>query len=137
MKIKALNKIKHDGKTYCAGEVLNISKDDAVRIIESGAALEFHDEKKALDGKMLLETTEDFNTLKVDELRAVCAHLELSVKGNKDELVDRVENATTEEVDLNALDKEALVALAKEEGIELPENADEEEIRTILEESGE
>ena len=137
MKVQALNTVRHDRDSYAPGEVFTLSKDDAAPLLEAGAVVEFHDEKKALDGEMLFETTEDFNTLKVDELKAICEHLTLPVNGNKGDLVERIESTMTTEVDLDALDKEALVALAKEEGIELPENADEEEIRTLLEESGE
>lgn len=103
MALKALHTVKTAGKTYAPGEFLpKLSKKDAVFLLESGAAVESGGADKVVeyDGEALFENTEDFNTLKVDELKAVCAFMELPVSGNKAEIVAAIE-AASEVVDVD------------------------------------
>ena len=96
MKLTALNAIKYGGKTFRAGDVLNVDKKNAEYLVELGAAVEYEggDKVSEYNGEVLFENTEDFNTLKVDELKAVCVYMELPVSGNKTELVAAIEAAS-------------------------------------------
>ena len=139
MKVTALNAIRHNGEDFAPGEVLDVSKNDAAHLLACGAIGSQGVEKTVeIDGEALFNDTVDFGTLKVPELKAVCQFLKLPHTGNKDELVSAVvaSMGTEEEtVDLDSLDKEGLLALAKEEGIELDPELSEEAMRDALEEA--
>ena len=98
MKVKALNSIKHGGKLHRAGEVLDVSKKDAEYLLSVKAAVAVGESAVVeYDGEALFQNTEDFSTLKVAELKAICVYMELPTTGNKDELIAAIE-AESEEV---------------------------------------
>lgn len=144
MRLKALNAIKHDGELYCVGDVFEIDKKGGGRLVSLGAGYETSEsvtgkdvkvDKSALDGEALYENTEDFHKLKVDELRAVCGFLEISASGHKSDLVAAIlaeKDVIGGIIKLDEMDKEALIVLAEEEGVDLPADADEEQMRDIL-----
>ncbi len=97
MTLKALHTIKTGGKTYAPGDFLpKLSKKDAIFLVENNSAVEAGggDKVSEYDGELLFQNTEDFNTLKVDELKAVCTFIEIPVSGNKAELVAAIEAAS-------------------------------------------
>jgi len=97
MALKALHTVKTGGQTYAPGAMLpKLSKKDAIFLVENNSAVEVGggDKVSEYDGEALFEETEDFNTLKVDELKAVCVYMELPVSGNKTELVAAIEAAS-------------------------------------------
>ncbi len=96
MALKALHTIKTGGKTYAPGDFLpKLSKKDAIFLVENNSAVEAGggDKVSEYDGEALFEQTDDFHTLKVDELKAVCVYLEIPVSGNKGELTAAIEAA--------------------------------------------
>ena len=96
MALRALHAVKTGGKTYAPGDILpKLSKKDAAFLLQNGSAIEEGgDSVSVYDGEALFEETEDFNTLKVDELKAVCVYMEIPVSGNKAELVAAIEAAS-------------------------------------------
>ncbi len=97
MALKALNAIKTGGILYAAGDILpKLSKKDSVFLVENNSAVEVGggDKVSEYDGELLFQNTEDFNALKVDELKAICVYIEIPVSGNKAELVAAIEAAS-------------------------------------------
>ena len=139
MKVKALNAIKHDGETHGAGTIFTVDKESAAVLLEKGAVeASFGSEKTVeIDAVALYENTEDFTTLKVPELKAICVELGLPATGNKDDLLEAIAKSLVgeDDIDLDTLDEAALVALAKEENVDLPADADVEAMRDILAEA--
>ena len=79
------------GKKYEADQKANIPNGVAFKLIANGLAKKITDEEfNTIDMYDILEI-EDFNTLKVDELKDVCAYLEINVSGNKAELIASIE----------------------------------------------
>lgn len=143
MKIKALNKIKHDGKYHLVGEVFEVDKKTAETLKDDNAAEEVGGTTPAsskIDAQVLYDETEDFNTLKKDQLKAICTLLGLPISGKNTELAAAIEEIRSKDgnvtlVDMSEMDKSELIALAEEEGVKLPDDADEEQIRDILAEA--
>jgi len=97
VKVTALTAIKHSGKRYGAGDVLDIDSKSAERLEACGAAVIAGDVKPEYDGEALFEETEDLSTLKVDELKAICKYLDIPATGNKSELIEAIEAVSEEE----------------------------------------
>lgn len=71
-------------------------------LVQNGSAVEegAGDRVSEYDGELLFQNIEDFGTLKVDELKAICLYMELPVSGNKSELIQAIEAASElEEID--------------------------------------
>jgi len=140
MKVRFSNADEFRGKKYKADQKADLPNGVAFKLIGKGLAKKITDEEfNTLDMLDVLEI-EDFNTLKVGELKEVCVLIEVSSSGNKADLVAVIEEKLNRDKnvtlpDMSKMDKEALVALAKEEEVALPEDADEDAIRDILAEA--
>jgi len=101
MKVTAITTIHHNGEVFSPGEEVTVDKAIAEYLEKEGAIAPLGKEAKkdevVIDAKELYETTEDFKTLTVKELKAVCALLNLSTDGNKDALVATIEETLGEE----------------------------------------
>lgn len=131
--IKLLTSVKVSGKKHMSGEVLAIGEDikaeDALYLIQNNAAEKTFNEEIKQD----IVSQKDLKDLKVDELKKICK--ERGLKGfdnlKKQELIDLLENHV-QDINLDDLDENALRELAKEEGIDIPGDADIEKIRDII-----
>jgi len=137
MKVKALNRIKQCGDYHLAGEVFDVDKKTFEFLKSEGAVEEVGASTDvttapAIDAKALYESTEDFNSLKVPELKAICTLLELSTSGNKDALIEAIESFGDDVINLDEMDLQALQTLAEEENLTVPEDATEESLREML-----
>jgi len=142
--IKTEIAIKCGGKHFKAEDTLlvgkgkDISTKDAEYLVENGAACEVvvpKDENKPSIEELL--EVEDLSTLSVAQLKSICKHLGLTPYSNKkeSELIEMIEAYRNDDaVDLDALNEDELRELAEEEGIVIPEDADAEQIRQIIEE---
>lgn len=107
MKLLLLEETEFRGKTIKENRKADIPDGVAHKLIANGKAKKITDaEFEAFDVNEALEL-EDFNVLKVDELKEVCKHLDLPASGNKGELVALIEEATEkEEIDLDKSEDE-------------------------------
>ena len=76
----------------------------------------------------------------VKQLKSLCKERGLDASGltKKDEFIALLNGADDDdegEIDLDELDRDALIALAKEEDIELPDGADDDTIRDLIAEA--
>lgn len=125
-----VNGTKHEPKkTLAVGE--DIALEDAQYLIEHGAA-----EETFLSTKDVKEVTKPLSENTVQELKKMCAEcgLENYKHLKKDELIALLEKDTSDQdiIDVDKLDEDELIALAEEEGIELPDGADIETMRKII-----
>jgi hypothetical protein len=98
MKVIAINTIHHNGNVYYPGDEISVDKGIAEYLEKEGAIAPSNSAKEetVIDAQELYETTEDFSKLKVKELRAVCALLELPTDGDKAYLVKSIEDSIEE-----------------------------------------
>lgn len=143
--IKTNFAIKCGGKHFKAEETLlvgkgkDISLKDAKYLVEADAALEVVAPSKDEDSMNIDEmlAVDNLSTLSVSQLKSVCKHLGLTpYSGKKEsELIEMIEAYRNDDtVDIDAMDEDELRILAEEEGISMPEDADAEKMREILEE---
>lgn len=144
--IKTEIAIKCGGKHFQAEEILlvgkgkDISLKDAKYLVGADAAIEVVAPSKNEDTKSIEEMleVEDLSTLNVSQLKAICKHLGLTpYSGKKEsELIEMIESHRNSDVfDIDIMDEDELRTLAEEEGISIPENADIEMIRQIIDEA--
>lgn len=137
--------VRHNKIEYGENDVFEIGKKEGERLLEMGVAKETSEAvteketpdqssaKVALDAEALYENTVDFNTLKVDELKAVCAFLGIPATGNKPDLVAAIlKSEDANAINLDEMDEAALRTLAAEEEIDIPAGTEEPGIRDIL-----
>ncbi|MEN4053785.1 hypothetical protein [Sulfurimonas sp. NWX79] len=144
--IKTEIAIKCGGKHFKAEETLlvgkgkDISLKDAKYLVGADAAIEVVAPAKNEDTISIEEMleVEDLFTLNVSQLKAICKHLGLTpYSGKKEsELIEMIESHRNSDVfDIDVMDEDELRTLAEEEGISIPENADIEMIRQIIDEA--
>lgn len=75
MEIKALGKVKHDGRWYDAGSTFIVNKEEGERLIKMGAAVE-HEETEAEKKARLQAQAEAQEKAEEDEKEALRAELE-------------------------------------------------------------
>lgn len=87
MKLKIIWTVKHDGETYAPDDTADIPDKQALRLIETGAAVMVSDKPKipASDGK----EKDELMALSSDELKELAASLNVTGK-NKSELSDAI-----------------------------------------------
>ena len=139
--------VRHNKKEYGENDVFEIDTEGGERLISKGVAKETSEavSKKETEAKadtagaVSIEnlTIEIVNGLKQKELLAVKKEMELDTVDNKAATLRAtiLEAISEEEVNLDSMVEKALRALAAEEDIILPEDADEEAIRDILAEA--
>ena len=138
-----LTSIKMDGKLHLPGEKFELGKDmtvkDAKHFFERDAIDHYFEDDDTEDESASIEEmaqVKDLKSLSVKDLKAVCKHLGLKGYSSKNEadLIEMINaSRNPEEIDLDAMDEDELRALAEEEGVELSEGADVEDIRMLLE----
>lgn len=142
--IKLLNSAKIGGKLRKSKEVLLIGKGkdidlkEAEYLVEHGAAEETVEPSAQTvpkDGISVEEmaTLEDLSVLTVAQLKKVCEHLGLEDYSNLNKpslikLIDEHRNG----INIDEMDEDALRALAKKEGIDIPDEMDVESIRDLI-----
>lgn len=145
-KIITVTSVKVDGKLHLPGSKFEAGKDigvkEANRFFENDAVKHhFENDMPGSDETEMsveeMANLEDLSVLKVPELKKVCEFLEIEgfASLNKSDLIAKIEDARSSEEDelgLNELDEEALRMLAKEELIDLPEDADIDSIRSLI-----
>lgn len=144
--IKTNFAVKCGGKHFKAQQTLLVGKSkditlkDAKYLVDVDAATEVvapsKDEEVMSIDEML--QVEDLKTLSVSQLKSICKHLKLTpYSGKKEtELIEMIKKYRNSElIDLDAMDEDALRKLAQEEAIDIPEDADVETIREIIEEA--
>lgn len=138
MKVRFSQADEFRGKEYKADEKADLPDGVAFKLIGKGLARKITDaEFEAFDINEALDS-DDFNVLKVDELKEVCKHLELGTSGNKADLIASIVqklgkgdlNSTLP--DMSEMDIGDLRVLADQEGVTLPDDADEASIREIM-----
>jgi len=144
--IKTNFSIKCGGKHFKAEETLLVGKGkditlkDARYLIDSDAATEVVAPSKD-ENNMSIEDmleVEDLKTLSVSQLKGICKHLKLTpYSGKKEaELIEMIEEYRNNEIiDIDAMNEDELRKLAQEEDIGIPEDAELETIREIIEEA--
>ncbi len=90
MDVKITKGVVINGKPVKKGQKVEVDKKTAAYLVAKGKA-EYADQKVEFDIDELLDT-EDFNTLTVQKLKAICKHFNLEVSGNKDDLVKAIED---------------------------------------------
>lgn len=137
----AVNTVKYKGIYFPPGNVIN-GVDDETRnmLLSEGAAKDHHGEAPS-DGPEISvgDITEDqVNSMKQAELAKVARALSLETPDKK---ADTLRRAISEAlgfydedvINLDEMDEAGLRELAEAEGIEVPDDADEETLREIIE----
>ena len=92
MEIKITQGVVVNGNPAKKGQKVEVDKKTAAYLVAKGKA-EYLDKKEEFDIDELLDT-EDFNTLTVPKLKAVCAYYGLEVSGHKEDFVKAIEEMT-------------------------------------------
>jgi hypothetical protein len=145
-KIITVTSVKIDGKLHFPGAEFEVGKNigvkEAKRFFDHDAVKRHFEEDISGSDETEMSVEEmanldDISGLKVQELKKVCEFLEIEgfASLNKPDLIAKIEDARSpdeDELGLKELDEDGLRMLAKEELIDLPDDADIDVIRSII-----